>query len=118
MTPVGNTNAPALQATQTKSAPSQPQNAEGKEAFTPLKVEQNRVSLSEEGKSLLAALQQIDKEAKAAEGGKPTTVESFTHGALGLDHPDKIEEVEDNSYTAGQYMKGALSVGAILLALV
>lgn len=118
MTQIGNTNAPvsasALQESQVKAAKAQPQATESKEAFTPLKVEQNKVTLSDEGKALLTALQQIDKEAKEANS---TKVESFTHGALGLDHPDQIEEAEDSSYSAGQYVKGALSVGAILLAL-
>ncbi len=117
MTPVGNTNASTLQATQAKQANSQPQPSETKESFTPLKVEKNKVTLSDEGKALLTALQQIDKEASDTEHVKPTTVESFTHGALGLDHPEEIEEVEDTSYTAGQYLKGAISVGAIILAL-
>ncbi|MDB1123377.1 hypothetical protein [Vibrio algarum] len=117
MTPVGNNNASSLHATQVKATNTPSLPSEAKESFTPLKVEQNKVSLSDEGKALLSALQQIDKEAKEAGLGKPTTVESFTHGALGLDHPEKIEETEDTSYTAGQYLKGALSAGAILLAL-
>lgn len=112
MTSVGNTNAATVPTTSAASPAKTP--AEVLEQGKPLKVEQNRVTLSEEGKALLHALQQIDKEAKET----PTKVESFTHGALGLDHPDAIEEKEDTSYSAGQYVKGALSVGAILLALV
>lgn len=86
---------------------------------TPLKVEQNTVTLSDEGKALLAALQQIEKDGKAsAENGKSVgdKVESFAHGALGMDHPDKIEE-EDGSYSAGQYLSAAATVGGILLAI-
>jgi hypothetical protein len=85
------------------------------------KVEQSKVSLSEEGKALLSALkeiendnQPIDKKDKSV-GDK---VESFTYGALGMEHPDKIEEEKDNSYSAGQYFSGAATIGAILLAIV
>ncbi|MDN3609567.1 hypothetical protein ACODM8_03250 [Vibrio ostreicida] len=83
----------------------------------PLKVEQNKVTLSEEGKALLAALQEIDKEAKEDKtvGDK---VESFAHGALGIDQPDKIKEEEDGAYSAGQYLSAAATVGGILLALI
>jgi len=117
MTPIGNTNASTLQATQAKTVNAQPQRVDVKETSTPLKVDQNKVTLSDEGKALLSALQQIDKESEDAENTKPTKVESFTHGALGLDHPGKTNETEDSSYSAGQYLKGALSVGAIILAL-
>ncbi|EHR0758232.1 hypothetical protein KUH14_002815 [Vibrio parahaemolyticus] len=90
-------------------------------AAAPLKVEQNKVTLSTEGKALLAALQQIDHESKKVEAENKTMgekVESFTHGALGMVHPDKIEEEEDGSYSAGQYLSAALTVGGIILALV
>lgn len=60
MTPVGTSN------TQLYS-PSQ-MNAQAKsteaEKPAPLKVEQNTVKLSDEGKALLSALKEIDKEAK------------------------------------------------------
>lgn len=86
----------------------------------PLKVEQNKVTLSDEGRALLAALQEIDKDSKVAGKGDKTVgdkVESFAHGALGMDHPDKIKEEEDGSYSAGQYLSAAATVGGILLAL-
>ncbi|NVD06258.1 hypothetical protein FCU94_04955 [Vibrio sp. JPW-9-11-11] len=84
----------------------------------PLKVEQNKVTLSDEGKALLAALQEIDKESKLPEKSVGDKVESFAHGALGMDHPDKIKEEEDGSYSAGQYLSAAATVGGILLALI
>lgn len=87
---------------------------------SPIKVEQNKVTLSPEGKALLTALQEIDHESKKVEAENKTVgekVESFTHGALGMDRPDKIEAEEDNSYSAGQYLSAALSVGGIILAL-
>lgn len=86
----------------------------------PLKVEQNKVTLSEEGKALLAALQEIEKEGAQAKSENKSVgdkVESFAHGALGMDHPDKIKEEEDGSYSAGQYLSAAATVGGILLAL-
>lgn len=85
----------------------------------PLKVEQNKVTLSNEGKALLAALQEIDKESKLAKEGEKSVgdkVESFAHGALGIDHPDKIEQEQDGSYSAGQYLSAAATIGGILLA--
>ncbi len=91
-----------------------------KDSVSPLKVEQNKVTLSPEGKALLSALQEIEHESRKSEFENKTVgekVESFTHGALGIDHPDKIEE-EDSSYSAGQYLSAALSVGGMLLALV
>lgn len=82
-------------------------------------VEQNRVTLSAEGKALLESLKQIEKESKAAESeGVSDHLESFTHGALGMDHPDTIEEENDTSYSAGQYVSAAVTVGGILLALI
>ncbi|NLS14530.1 hypothetical protein HGP28_16830 [Vibrio sp. SM6] len=80
-----------------------------------------QVTLSAEGKALLAALSQIDKESQQrSEEPKTVTdkVAAFTHGALGMDHPDKVEEKEDDSYSAGQYLSGALTLGGILLAIV
>ena len=85
------------------------------------KVEQNKITLSAEGKALLTALQEIDHESKKAAAENKTVsekVESFTHGALGMDHPDKVKQEEDTSYSAGQYLSAVLSVGGVLLALV
>lgn len=89
-------------------------------AASPLKIEQNKVTLSSEGKALLNALQEIEHESKKAEAENKTVgekVESFTHGALGMGHPDKIDQEEDSSYSAGKYLSAALSVGGIILAL-
>ena len=118
MTPVGMNNASTLNSAQANMAKNQQQSTEAQQTPAALKVESNKVTLSDEGKALLAALSQIDKEAETTEGEKPTKVESFAHGALGLDHPETPEEEKDSSYSAGQYLKGALSVGAILLAVI
>jgi hypothetical protein len=91
------------------------------EHSAPLKVEQNTVTLSEEGKALLAALKEIDKESKIAEQENKTVgdkVESFAHGALGMTHPDEEEKVEDTSYSAGQFLSTAATVGGFLLAII
>ena len=117
MTPVGTSNtqlySPAKMNAQNKSAEA--------EKPAPLKVEQNTVKLSDEGIALLFALKQIDNEAKKVEAENATVtdkVESFAHGALGMDHPDKVEEEDDGSYSAGQFLSAALTVGGILIALV
>ncbi|PFG55682.1 hypothetical protein ATG66_1995 [Vibrio sp. ES.051] len=94
--------------------------AQEKTNASPLKMERNKVTLSPEGKALLSALQQIDHESehvKVENKSVGEKVESFTHGALGMEHPTKLEEDEDGSYSAGQYLSAALTVGGIILAL-
>ncbi|WP_114787102.1 hypothetical protein [Vibrio tetraodonis] len=118
MTPVGMEPAKLPPTQQVKPQANQ---SELSQSSAPLKVEQNKVTLSEEGKALLAALQELDKESKAAEKENKTVgdkVESFTHGALGIDKPDEIEKEEDGAYSAGQYLSAAATVGGFLLALV
>ncbi|MGF1755191.1 hypothetical protein L4C33_16560 [Vibrio makurazakiensis] len=118
MTPVGTSGTQLYSAQQVKP---QAQTTPNTSNAAPLKMEQNQVTLSDEGKALLAALQEIEKDTKKAEGSKETVgdkVESFAHGALGIDHPDKIEDEEDGSYSAGQYLSAAATVGGILLALI
>ncbi|MGC9401470.1 MULTISPECIES: hypothetical protein [Vibrio] len=114
MTPVGMEPAKLTQAQQVK-----PQNSQATEnkGPAPLKVEQNKVTLSEEGKALLAALKELEKEGTESEKTTTSKVESFAHGALGMDHPDKIKEEDDGSYSAGQYLSAAATIGGILLAI-
>ena len=78
----------------------------------------NELSLTDEGRALLAVLAEIDSLSKTTEGDLTDKVESFTYGAFGMEHPDDVKEVADSSYSAGQYLKGALSIGAMLLAIV
>lgn len=117
MTPVGISSAPLNTPQQVKP---QTQNEKADAVSSSLKVEKNSVTLSDEGKALLAALQEIEKESAkpAAEKTVGEKVESFTHGALGIDRPEKIEEEQDDSYSAGQYLSAAATVGGIILALV
>lgn len=83
-------------------------------------VSHNKVTLSKEGKDLLEALKQIDKESKSKDADKSVgdEVESFTYGALGMEHPDKLKEEKDSSYNAGQYLSAAATVGTLLLLIV
>ncbi|RJX73784.1 hypothetical protein DZ860_06050 [Vibrio sinensis] len=114
MTPIGLESAKLSQSPSIK--PQATNNVAEASSPTPLKVEQNTVTLSEEGKALLSALQEIEHNSKA-DKTVSDKVESFAHGALGMDHPDTIEE-EDSSYSAGQYLSAAATVGGILLALI
>jgi hypothetical protein len=123
MTPVGTSSAQLHSLQQAKA---QANSTEASTPSAPLKVEQNSVTLSDEGKALLAALQQLDKESKLEnkesklENKEKTVtgkVESFAHGALGLDHPDKKPEEDDSSYSAGKYFSAAATIGGLLLLL-
>ncbi len=119
MNPVGMDSTSALSSQKIKAQT--PSKADTQPSAAPLKLEQNKVTLSEEGKALLAALQEIEKDSKAAESEKERSVgekvESFAHGALGMEHPDKFKEEEDTSYSAGQFVSAAATIGGILLAL-
>ncbi|GLS90186.1 hypothetical protein GCM10007916_12530 [Psychromonas marina] len=88
---------------------------------TPAGVEANKeqVNISEEAKLLQAASVNADQSEKGVKDRNLSDdVESFAYGALGMEHPDEVEEEKDGSYTAGQYLKGALTVGALILAVV
>ncbi|ROV59523.1 hypothetical protein EGH82_13275 [Vibrio ponticus] len=113
MTPVG--IGPAS-LTPTQQVTPQAKTAEVGTSSAPLKVEQNTVTLSNEGKALLAALQELEKESKP-EKSVGDKVESFAAGALGMDHPDTIKEEEDDSYSAGQFVSAAATIGGLLLML-
>ncbi len=115
MTPVGMEPAKLSPTQQVK--PQQASDVDKNQNAAPLKVEQNKVTLSDEGKALLAALKEIEKESKETDKPVSSKVESFAHGALGMDHPDKIKEEDDGSYSAGQYLSAAATVGGILLAI-
>ncbi|GMQ45976.1 hypothetical protein [Vibrio sp. 10N] len=84
------------------------------------------VSISPQAKALFA--QEKSAPEKPVAGDKPVkedqdegmskSVTSFAHGALGMDHPDDLEEQKDTSYSAGQYASAAVTIGALILALV
>ncbi len=91
--------------------------SEQKSEPAPLKVEQNKVTLSEEGKALLAALKEIEdgKTPDIKDKSLGDKVESFTYGALGMGHPNDVKKEDDSSYSAGQYLSAAATIGSILL---
>jgi len=76
------------------------------------------MGLTDEGRALLAVLADIEHAKKEEEGDVADKVESFTYGVFGMAHPDEVKKVSDDSYSAGQYLKGALSVGSMLLAII
>lgn len=67
MNPVGSRPVEAYASAQKQTANP---NAAKESAPAPLQVEQNKVTLSEEGKALLSALQELDKESKKSRSGK------------------------------------------------
>ncbi|WP_112479098.1 hypothetical protein [Vibrio variabilis] len=76
-------------------------------------------ALFEQEKSATPKPSTADKSTdKDDDDGMGKTVTSFAHGALGMDHPDDLEEQKDTSYSAGQYVSAAVTVGALILALV
>jgi hypothetical protein len=60
---------------------------------------------------------QTEQSRHETESETSKSVKSFAHGALGMDHPDAIKEQEDASYSAGQYVSAAATIGALILAL-
>ncbi|CAH0534648.1 hypothetical protein VST7929_02598 [Vibrio stylophorae] len=68
-------------------------------------------------KSPISAKQQPTEQQTAA-GEKPNNLESFTYGALGMDHPEDVKKNNDEYYTAGQFLSAAATVGGILLMVV
>jgi len=103
----------------TQSTQIQPGEIKGVQSVS--QIENKQVTISDKGRALLAASTEIeakDQVPKVADKGIADKVESFTSGVLGMDHPDYVEEKADDSYSAGQFFKGVLTVGALLLAVV
>ena len=74
-------------------------------------VAESSVTLSDAAKAKLAQEQPVSATTEAEQG---TDLKSFTFGALGLDHPDTVEQKEDSSYTVGQYVKAAATIGGMI----
>ncbi|MCL1051784.1 hypothetical protein L2755_19445 [Shewanella abyssi] len=70
------------------------------------------VTLSDAAKDKLALEQQ--PAAATMDTDDETDLKSFAFGALGLDHPGQVEEKEDSSYTAGQYVKAVATIGGMI----
>ncbi|WP_264875236.1 hypothetical protein [Vibrio agarivorans] len=75
--------------------------------------QQDKVTLSSESVQLSQQTPK-DTEMKEEKGG---SVEAFAYGALGMDHPDVVKEQNDPSYTAGQYISAAATIGGLILML-
>ncbi len=120
MNAVGAGSATSLHASQLVKPQQATSESEVNSQAKPLKAEADKVTLSKEGKALLSELTSIEKGGKEADHPKTMgeKVESFTYGALGMEHPDKIKEEDDASYSAGQYLSAAATVGSLLLLLV
>ncbi|MBW8183157.1 hypothetical protein [Shewanella nanhaiensis] len=86
---------------------------------TPTKVEVSPAALSlSEREQKLANNSQVSTQTSTQtdpkEGEQSGGVKSFAYGALGMDHPDKVDQEEDDSYTAGQFLKAAATVGSVI----
>ncbi|MCK8044367.1 hypothetical protein MSG37_05685 [Shewanella sp. 1CM18E] len=84
-----------------------------------LAAEQGAAKTSAAAPALAENAQDTDKTAEPAKAEKAADedggdIESFVFGALGLDHPEEIDENGDPSYSAGQYVKAAATVGGMI----
>ncbi len=78
----------------------------------------DRVSISARAQALYEQdKRQLEQGGNKSDNETSKSVKSFAHGALGMDHPDAIKEQEDASYSAGQYVSAAATIGALILAL-
>lgn len=132
MTQVGLNSTSAINSFQSEKLKNQSNNYQSQELSKSLPIEKTQVNISDEGRALSNAISKSTNEEvlttrvsekKDASTAKKTEdqseVTSFALGALGIDNPETIEKEEKNtSYTAGQYLKGALTVGTILLAII
>nr|WP_232312848.1 hypothetical protein [Enterovibrio coralii] len=56
--------------------------------------------------------------ATEAEGKTSSSVESFTYGALGMDHPEEVKSNDDAAYSAGQVLSALGTIGGLIAVLV
>lgn len=82
-----------------------------------VKTGDTTVSISKEAKRIQAA--DAGKQNTNADGSMETAkkAESFTYGALGMDHPDEVKQNTDDFYTAGQVLSALGTVATVLLAI-
>jgi len=118
MTPVTNNSHLSVPYVSQRPIPPTPTSA-NLELVNVISKEDKQMGLTDEGRALLAALTDIEASEKIhVNEDISDQVTSFTYGAFGMEHPDQVKDIEDTSYSAGQYLKGALSIGAMLLAIV
>jgi len=135
---VGNVGqSPAYHQAMKSKTPAQPQQNADKQAEQVSKVNtfKDRVAKANEVKegdkpaSPQAAKNNVDVKdganagavAKAQEGKEPeetSAVKSFAYGALGMEHPEKVQESDDSSYTAGKFVSALGTIGTILAVIV
>ena len=63
---------------------------------------------------MLAVLAEVDESDTIIDVDVTGKVEYFAYGAFWMKHPDDVKKVADSRYSAGQYQKGTLSIGAML----
>lgn len=135
---VGNVGqSPAYHQAMKSKTPAQPQQNADKQAeqvskantFKDHVAKANEVKEGDKPASPQAAKHHVDVKgganagavAKAQEGKEPeetSAVKSFTYGALGMDHPEKVQESDDSSYTAGKFVSALGTIGTILAVIV
>ncbi|MEC4728071.1 hypothetical protein HWQ46_21275 [Shewanella sp. D64] len=79
-----------------------------------IKVELSPAAISLSQKEVAGDKVESQLTSKQAETEKSDGVKSFAYGVLGMDHPDQIDAKEDDSYTAGQFLKAAATVGSVI----
>ncbi|WP_299017203.1 hypothetical protein [uncultured Photobacterium sp.] len=82
------------------------------------KAGDSTVSISEEAKLMQVAdagKHNIEADEETALATKKA--ESFAYGALGMDHPDEVQQNTDDFYTAGQVLSALGTVATVLLAI-
>ncbi|UXI01413.1 hypothetical protein [Photobacterium sp. TY1-4] len=81
------------------------------------------VSLSSEAKRLQLADARVEeannKNTEAGDMAQTTKkAESFAYGALGLDHPEAVQQYDDDYYSAGKGLSALGTVATVLLAVI
>ena len=81
-----------------------------------LQTQDGSTQMPDSGKSSELLVEPANRKdtSEKGESAQSSGVKSFAYGALGMDHPDKVEEKEDDSYTAGQYLKAAATIGSVI----
>ncbi|WP_298443460.1 hypothetical protein [uncultured Ferrimonas sp.] len=73
-------------------------------------AEADKVTLSPQAQAI--AKGEIEPEEGLLQDAK-----TFTYAALGMDHPQQMEQIDDDAYTAGQVVKAAATVVGVGLML-
>lgn len=60
----------------------------------------------------------VNKATEAEGTSTSSKVESFTYGALGMDHPEEVKSNDDAAYSAGQVLSALGTIGGLIAILV